>query len=429
MEFIQKGSKIEMKTRFLRSVSWCSLVLAFAWCSYGSGDDWPAWRGPNRDGICRETGLLKRWPARGPKLLWKANGLGEGYSGPAIVGNMLYTMGNKDGQECVLALDVSQQGKQVWQSTVGALRPNDGIQHPGPRSTPSVDGDRLYALGIYGDLVCMNIADGRLLWRRDLVKDFGGTIPRWGYAESVLVDGPWVVCTPGGAKNTIAALAKDTGEKVWGSPIGDLAEYSSIIKPTLAGVKQYVTLTKKGVISVSAEDGKLLWRWSAPANGIANITTCIWHDDTIFAASAYNVGGGLVDITPSGDGFAAKQRYFVKKMQNHHGGLILHEGMLYGCGNPNVLMCLDYQTGAVKWSDTSSGKCSLLFADGLLYCRSEKGPISLVEATPAGFRLKGRFNQPNRSDENSWPHLVIANGVLYVRDQDVLLAYDVRAAH
>jgi outer membrane protein assembly factor BamB len=415
-----------MKTGLLCIVAGGGLALALAWPSDACGDDWPAWRGPNRDGICRETGLLKRWPAGGPKLLWKTTGLGEGYSGPAIVGNLLYTMGNIDGQERVLALDVSQQGKQVWQAPIGAVRP--GIQYPGPRSTPTIDGDRLYTLGVQGDLVSMNTADGHLLWRHDLVKDFGGTRPNWGYAESVLVDGPWVLCTPGGAKNTIAALDKETGKRVWGSPAGDPAEYSSIIKPTLAGVKQYVTLTKKGVIGVAAEDGKFLWRWEHPHNNIANITTCVWHDDTIFAASAYNTGGGLVDIKQSGDGFEAKERYFVKKMQNHHGGLILHDGMLYGCGNPKVLMCLDYETGDIKWSNTSSGKCSLLFADGMLYCRSEDGPISLVEATPAGFQLKGRFNQPDRSAQKSWPHLVIANGVLYVRDQDVLLAYDVRAA-
>ncbi len=403
------------------------LVLVLGCCSFARADDWPAWRGPNRDGICRETGLLQHWPAQGPKLLWKAAGLGEGYSGPAVVGTRLYTMGDKDGQECVLALDVSRQGRQVWQSPIGPIRFR-GNGYPGPRSTPTLDGHRLYTLGIAGDLVCMDARDGRLIWRHDLVKDFGGTRPNWGYAESVLLDGPWVVCTPGGRRNTIVALDKQTGKKVWGAAVGDPAEYSSVIKTTFGRSKQYVTLTKKGVIAVSAQDGKFLWRYAAPANRIANIATCIWQGDTIFAASGYNTGGGLADIISSGDGFQAKQRYFVKKMQNHHGGLILHDGMLYGCGNPNVLMCLDYQTGAVQWSDTSSGKCSLLFADGMLYCRSEKGPISLVEATPAGFHLRGRFQQPNRSAKNSWPHLVIANGVLYVRDQDVMLAYDVRAA-
>ena len=397
-----------------------SVVARPAWA-----DDWPAWRGPNRDGICRETGLLRQWPKEGPKLLWKTTGLGSGYGGPAIVGNVLYIMGGKDGKEWVMALDISRGGKQIWASLMGPSR-NDGGGYPGPRSTPSIDGNRLYTLGIAGDLVCMDTNDGRIVWRRDLVNDFGGAIPHWGYAESVLIDGPWVVCTPGGPKNTIVALAKSTGQRVWGSPVGDPADYSSVIKVLIGKSKQYVNLTKNGVIGVAAEDGKLLWRYDAPANKIASVATCIWQGDTIFAASGYGDGGGLVRIEPSPNGFTAQQQYFTKKMQNHHGGLILLDGFLYGCSNPSLLTCLDYKTGEVMWADRSSGKCSLLGAEGMLYCRSEKGPISLVEAASKGFKLKGRFDQPDRSDKNSWPHLVIANGVMYVRDQDLLLAYDVR---
>jgi len=402
--------------------------IALTLCSsLGLAEDWPAWRGPDRDGMCREKGLLKQWPADGPKLLWKTKGLGEGFSGPAIVGNILYTMGNRDGKEWVLALDVSQDGKEIWASAVGPIR-SDGGGHPGPRSTPTIDGNRLYTLGINGDLVCMDIKDGRILWQHDFVKSFDGAIPHWGYAESVLVDGPWVVCTPGGPKNTIAALTKTTGKLVWGSPVGDPADYSSVIKVMIGSSKQYVNLTKKGVIGVSAEDGRFLWRYDAPASKTANVATCIWSGNTVFGASGYGTGGGLVSIERSGNGFNAKQIYFTKKMQNHHGGMILLDGALYGCSNPSILTCLDYQTGEEKWADRSSGKCSLLYADGMLYCRSENGPISLVEATPTGFNLKGRFNQPDRSDKNSWPHLVIAGGVMYVRDQDVLLAYDVRDA-
>jgi outer membrane protein assembly factor BamB len=390
-----------------------------------SADDWPAWRGPNRDAICREMGLLKEWPQEGPKLAWKTTGLGIGYGGPAIVGNVLYIMGQKDGKEWVLALDVSRAGKQIWASPIGPVR-NEGAGYPGPRSTPSIDGNRLYTLGIAGDLVCMDTEDGRVLWHHDLVKDYGGAIPQWGYAESVLIDGPWLICTPGGPKNTIVALNKTTGKLVWGSLVGDPAEYSSVIKVTIGQSKQYVNLTKKGVIGVAAKDGRFLWRYDAPASKVANVATCIWQGQTIFASSAYGTGGGLVQIEPSADGFTPKEAYFTKKMQNHHGGLILLDGFLYGCSNPSVLTCLDYKTGDVKWTDRSSGKCSLLYAEGLLYCRDEKGPISLVEATPEGFKLRSRFNQPDRSDKNSWPHLVIANGVMYVRDQDVLLAYDVR---
>ena len=410
------------------SILLVTLTLATLLAGGLRADDWPAWRGPNRDGMCRETGLLKAWPKEGPKLLWKTKGLGIGFSGPSLVGNVLYIMGGIDDNECVMALDVSQGGKQLWNSVIGPIR-NNGAGYPGPRSTPTADGDRLYALGIAGDLVCMDIKDGHILWHRDLVKDFRGGIPNWGYSESVLIDGPWLICTPGGKKNTIAAVDKTTGKLVWGSPVGDSAEYSSVIKVSIGESKQYVNLVKKGVIGVSAADGKFLWRYDAPASKVANVATCIWSGDTIFAASGYNTGGGLVRIEPSADGFTAKEQYFTKKMQNHHGGMILQDGFLYGCSNPGLLTCLDYATGNVKWTDRTSGKCSLLWADGMLYCRDEKGKgaISLVEATPKGFKLKGRFNQPDRSEKNSWPHPVIANGVLYIRDQDVLLAYDVRA--
>ena len=261
-------------------------------------DDWPSWRGSNRDGICREKGLLKEWPHDGPKLLWKTTGLGIGYGGPAVVGNVLYIMGANDGKEWVLALDLRHGGKQVWASAIGPLR-NGGGGYPGPRSTPSIDGDRLYTLGIAGDLVCMDVKDGRILWHRDLVKDFGGGIPNWGYAESVLIDGPRLICTPGGPKNTIAALDKTSGKLVWGSPVGDPAAYSSVIKVTIGASKQYVNLTKRGVIGVAANDGKFLWRYDAPASKVANVATCLWLGQTIFAASGYNTGGGLVRDQPS----------------------------------------------------------------------------------------------------------------------------------
>ena len=388
-------------------------------------DDWPGFRGPNRDGICREKGLLKEWPTDGPKLLWKATGMGVGNSTPSVVGNVLYLMGEKDSQEWVMALDASRRGKQIWAVSIGPIR-NDGSGFPGPRSTPTIDGDRLYTLGIAGDIVCMDVKDGQIVWRHDVVKDFGGRVPKWGYAESVLVDGPWVICTPGGPKATIAAIDKNTGRLVWASPVGDPADYASVIKVMIGDSKQYVNLTRKGVIGVAAKDGKFLWRYDAPASRVANCSACLTSGDTVFAASNYGTGGGLVKIELSADGFAANEVYFTKQMKNHHGGMVVVDGFLYGCSDPGVLTCLDYKTGKVKWTDRTSGKCSLLWADGMLYCRSEKGPISLVEATPKGFRLKGRFDQPDRSDRNSWPYLVIANGVMYVRDQDLLLAYDVR---
>ena len=398
-------------------------VLTFA--GRAAAEDWPSWRGPNRDGICTETGLLKEWPEGGPPLAWKATGLGEGYSGPAIVGNVLYTMGSADGKEWVLALDWTQQGKKVWATPIGPIR-HDGGGYAGPRSTPTIDGDRLYTLGAAGDLVCLDAARGKPIWGRDLVRDFGGHIPPWSYAESVLVDGPWVLCTPGGQRSTIAAVDKVRGQPVWGSPIGDTAAYSSIIKVSLGRVKQYVQLTHQGVVGVGAKDGTLLWRYNRPVNQTANVSTPIWFGQTIFAASDYGTGGGLVWVKKAGKGFQAQEMYFTRKMKNHHGGLILVDGYLYGADDA-ILTCLDYKTGDVKWADRGPGKCSLLYADGMLYARNENGPVSLVEATPKGCRIKGKFDQPDRSNKNSWPHPVIANGMLYLRDQDVLLCYDVRA--
>jgi outer membrane protein assembly factor BamB len=402
------------------------VCLAAGWLAgSAAAEDWPGWRGPDRDGICKEKGLLKEWPPGGPKLLWKATSLGEGYSGPAVVGKVLYTMGNGNGKEWVVARDISQEGKQLWASAIGAIRHNGG-GYPGPRATPTIDGDRLYTLGVNGDLVCMNLRNGQIVWGQNLVQGAGGAIPQWGYSESPLVDGTWVLCTPGGQRATIAAYLKANGRPVWGAPIGDPAGYSSIIKVNIAKTPQYVTLTARGVVGVNAKDGKPLWRYDKPANGTACISTCVNLGQTVFAASGYNTGGGLAWIKKGDRGFTAQEMYFTKDMKNHHGGFVLVDGYLYGSDDPGTLVCLEFKTGEVKWRDRKPGKCSVLFADGMLYCRSERGPITLVEATPDGYREKGRFDQPDRSGKEAWPHPVIADGKLFIRDQDVLLCYDVR---
>ncbi len=245
-------------------------------------DDWPAWRGPNRDGLCTETGLLGEWPPEGPKLLWQAGGLGEGYSGPSVFGNFLYLMGTRDGQEVVIALDWTREGRLAWATPIGPVR-HGGGGYPGPRSTPTFDEGRLYTLGIAGDLVAMDARNGRIAWRHHLVAEFGGQAPKWGYSESVLIDGDKLVCTPGGPRATVLALDKQTGRPLWGSPVGDPAEYSSVIRASIGRVIQYVTLTKKGVISVDAADGTFLWRYDRPANKTANGPS--WSSSTYFASS------------------------------------------------------------------------------------------------------------------------------------------------
>lgn len=386
---------------------------------------WPSWRGPNRTGCSSETGLLHQWPEGGPTLLWKAEGLGEGFSTPSVTDRAIFTMGNIDKTEWVIALDPRNQGKRLWQTATGPVR-HGGGGYRGPRSTPSVDGNRVYALGLNGDLVCLDARDGTIIWQRNLVSDMDGTLPNWGYSESVLIDGPWVLCTPGGENATIVALDKTNGEVVWRSSVGDAAAYSSIIRAKLAGQTQYVQFTARGVIGVSAKDGTFLWRYDAPANGTANCSTPVSAGDSIFAASGYGTGGGRVRIESSGEGMNAVEVFFTKKMKNHHGGILIVDGYLYGSSDPGLLSCLDFETGDVLWRDRSCGKGSLLYADGMLYVRSEKGTVSLVEATPEEFRLHGRFEQPSRSEQPSWPHPVIADGRLYLRDQDVLLCYDVR---
>ena len=401
------------------------IVLAVA-APLASGDDWPGWRGPRRDGVSREANLLQEWPEGGPPLVWATNLCGEGYGAPAVVGNRVYLMGNGGGGEWIVALNVEKKGTQEWASATGPA--NQRIGYPGARSTPTVDGKRVYALGAAGILVCLDIEDGKVVWHKDFVTDFGGEVPNWGYSESVLVDGKFVVCTPGGRDNTLVALNKDTGEKVWGAAIGDAAAYSSVIKVKIGQVSQYVAFTAKGVVSVAADTGRLLWRYDAPAGPTANIATPIWYKDTIFAASAYNKGGGLVWPRFTPQGFMPRQIYFTKDMQNHHGGMVLVNEHLFGCSNPNVLTCLNYRTGEIMWTDRSCGTCSILHADRRLYCRDENGPISLVGDGSKGFTLHGRFTPPHRSGQKAWPHLVVANGVMYVRDQNVLLCYDVRDA-
>jgi outer membrane protein assembly factor BamB len=387
-------------------------------------NDWPAWRGPRRDGRSDETGLLASWPEGGPKLLWTTEGVGEGYSTPSIAGDFVYLMGNKEGYECVVAVDRTKQGTDGWVRQIGPVRAEGG-GYRGPRSTPTVDGNRLYALGLAGDLVCLDTKTGKVFWRHDLIGEFGGQVGGWGYAESPLVDDKWVICTPGGEQATILALLKTSGKPVWRSAIGDTADYSSIIAIQVSGTKQYVQLTKQGVVGVNAKNGDLLWRYDKPANGTANCATPVFANDSVFAASSYGAGGGLVQLKKNRKTWDANELYFTKEMQNHHGGMVLLDGYLYGC-DESVLRCLDFKTGKSQWQDRSCGKCSLVYADGMFYCRGEDGVVSLVTATPTQFELKGRFEQPERSDKYAWPHPVIAGGCLYLRDQDKLFCYDVR---
>jgi outer membrane protein assembly factor BamB len=389
------------------------------------GNDWPQWQGPDRTAVSPETGLLQTWPRGGPPLLWKAQGLGEGYSTPAVAAGRIFVMGNRGQTEYVLALD-ENGGAEVWAAEVGPVRSHGG-NYEGPRCTPTVDGELLYALGLNGDLVCLESATGKLRWRKDLVRAFGGNVGGWGYSESPLVDGDKVICTPGGAKATLVALDKKTGEPVWQAavPEGDRAHYASAIAADVGGQRQYIQFLGGGVVGVAAADGKFLWRYDHPHNGTANCATPIYHDGCVFAASNYGTGGGLAKLSRQDSTTSAEEVYFTSKMQNHHGGVVLVDGYLYGA-NGDRLTCLEFKTGKVMWEERRPGKGSLACADGRLYYRNEGGRVTLVQATPQKYTECGRFDQSDRSDQNAWPHPVIANGRLYLRDQDVLLCYDLK---
>ena len=555
--------------------------LALALCAAGLIDgalsaefDWPQWQGPDRTAHSKETGLLKEWPQAGPPIAWKSTGLGGGDSTPSISGGRIYGMSHRGEDEVVWALS-EKDGKELWAVRIGPAFTTSWHQSKeGPSATPTVDADRLYVLGLAGNLVCLRAGDGNILWQRSLMADFGGRMPMWSYRESPLVDGDRVIATPGGEAVSMVALNKLNGEVVWkalvpekagqppqtrsenrpnvietdpvlssldqdhnrqisteelaGAPTvlltldknqdgkltedevappsaaaaanpgrrrpqglirmmkshsamdadgdgvlsaaelknsavalrkidanrdGKLTEdevgmkhfgpqdtgagYSSAIVVDFGGRRQYVQFLATTVAGVSATDGRLLWRYDKPANGMKlNISTPIHHEGHIFAASAYGAGGGLAKLSTSASGeMVADEVWFSKNMENHHGGVILHDGALFGANGGNgggYLACLDFKTGEVLWNERDSDKRrvtkgSVAFADGRIYYRTEEGPVVLIEPSRKEYLERGRFTQPDRTDKPAWAHPVIANGRLYIRDQGTLFCYDVKA--
>jgi outer membrane protein assembly factor BamB len=542
--------------------------------------DWPQWQGPDRNAVSKETGLLQEWPKDGPPLAWKATGLGGGDSTPSVAAGRIYGMSHRGSDEFVWALS-EKDGKEIWAVKTGAAHGQSFHQSKeGPACTPAVDGDRLYVMGLAGNVSCLQVADGKVVWTRSLKADFGARSPMWSFRESPLVDGDKVICTPGGDKATMVALNKRTGETVWqthvpdggsgGGPpnrgpapnlpnvmqtdpllsaldkdrdsvisgaeltnvpaalllldknqdgtlseeelspptpardgpggaqrprrgpgimrmmkahsaldadesggIGEAelkeagtvlrkldengdgkltneeagfksmgapntgAAYASAIAMEFGGRRQYVQFLATTVAGLDAGDGKLLWRYDKPANRMRiNIATPRYLDGQVFAASAYGAGGGLARLVPDGaGGFAAEEVWFSKDMENHHGGVILHDGALFGANGGNgggYLACLDFKTGDTLWNERDNGKRraskgAMLLADGRLYHRTEEGAMLLIEPSRAEYLERGRFEQPDRTKLPAWAHPIVANGKLYLRDQDTLFCYDVKS--
>ena len=414
----------------------CVLLVAvmgiLASSSMAAEGDWYQWRGPTRDSICKETGLLKAWPEGGPKLLWKLEGMGLGYTTPSFADGKIFTMGDRGEKQFLIVYDLKTQ-KELWATPVG------GKHRDGPRCTPAVDGECVYALGTDGVLVCCTTANGKIQWQKNFSDDFGGKMMSgWRWSESPLIDGDKLVCTPGGPEAAMVALNKKTGETIWKSTVPDLgragkpgAGYSSIVISNGAGVKQYVQLFGKGVFGVEAETGKFLWGYNRVANGVANITTPLVSGDYVFASTQYNTGSVLLKLSKTAGGVSAKEVWWLGKdqFQNHHGGVILRDGHLYGgtnkSGGPPT--CIELATGKIVWQKKApaGGSSGYLWADGLFVIRYESGPVYLVQASPDGYKEISNFTPP-KGNGPAWPHPVIHDGKLYLRHGDILLCYDVR---
>lgn len=398
--------------------------------------EWPAWRGPNRDGKSTETGWLKEWPDDGPPLAWKTDGLGIGFSSISIQADRIYTMGEEGGVEYVIALLIDG-GKRLWATRVGDGAENGGYR--GPRCTPTADGNRLYALGSRGDLVCLNAATGKELWRKNLKSDFDGKMMSgWGYSESPLVDGDKLICTPGGQQATLIALDKNSGDVIWrgavpeiGSAGRDGAGYSSPVVSEAAGVRQYVQLLGRGVVGVDAETGKFLWGYNRIAGRVANIPTPIVQGDYVFCTTGYNDGGSvLLKIIHKGAELNAEEVWYkgANEFRNHHGGLVLVDDHLYGGHGQNqgFPTAIELTSGEMPWGrqrPPAGGSAAVTYADGMLYFRYQDGTMALVAADPSEYRLISTFKIPDVS-KPSWPHPVILNGKLYLREQEMLYCYD-----
>lgn len=399
---------------------------------------WPQWRGPHRDGKAVNQTIRTDWEKNPPKQLWKLEGIGDGFASMAIVGDRLYTTGNVEKGQAVTAVDLATH-KVLWQSPITDGPPKHGYE--GSRCTPTLDGDRLYAVSSNGGVACLSVADGKVLWKKEFGAEYGSGGQAWGYGESPLVDGDLVVCTPGSGKALMVALDKMTGKEDWRTPYDNLGDagkqeagYSSAVVSNAAGVKQYVQMTGKGAVGVRAKDGKLLWHYNRVANGVAVIPTPIVDGDQVFVSSGYGTGAALLKLSKDGDGVKADEVYFLKanEFQNHHGQMILDKGYIYaGRGhNEGFPCCLELKTGKLAWGDKlrgpGKGSAAVIFVGGQLVFRYQNGLVALIEATPKEYHLWGTFT-PDFTEGENWAHPVVCDGRLYLRQKDRLMCYDVAA--
>jgi outer membrane protein assembly factor BamB len=424
-----------MKTLSALLLALCATTMSAA--------DWPQFLGPKRDGHSAETGLLKTWPKAGPMLAWTFKDAGVGYSSPAVVGERVYLSGARGADEYLFALNAAT-GKEEWKLKIGPVFSTRLTDQwgKGPRSTACVADGKVYAMGGWGDLVCAEAKSGELVWKTSMAKDLKGEVNPicadptktigWGFTWSPLVDGDKLIVYPGGPDGAVAALDCKTGKPLWQSKkLTVQASYASPVMAELAGVKQYVVFSNEGLHGIST-DGDLLWSYKRINNDVV-MSTPICHDDHVYCSIGMGkLGCDLVKISKAGGKFTAKKVYSNKEMKNRSGGVVLVGDALYGYSDTIGWVCQDFKTGEAVWDDKKLGPGSLICGDGNLYCYDEEeGVVALVEATRAKYTEKSRFTLPDQTKLRSpsgknWTPPVIANGHLFIRDQELLFCYKIK---
>ncbi|MHC4478371.1 MAG: PQQ-binding-like beta-propeller repeat protein [Planctomycetota bacterium] len=403
--------------------------LGIFWSACGGAgelSDWPQWRGWKRDGVSSETGLLKKWPEGGPKLLWSVDGLGKGYSTVAVANGLVFTTGLVDKEGILFAFDL--EGHPKWKKSYG---PGWTGSRDGVRTTPTVDGDSVYVMSGYGRVVCFDTKTGGRRWAVDTQSRFGGENINWGISESVLIEGQKVICTPGGQDATVVALDKQTGKTIWRSKgLSDRSAYCSAILVERGDKRLVVTITDKSIVGIDAGDGTVLWQHPNKLHKgeprEVNPNSPVYHDGCIYVTSRW-IGATMLRL--SEDGTRVKKVRDDERFDPHHGGFVVVHGFIYGANTKGEKwMCLEWATGKITYEHKWLGKGSVTYAEGMLYCYEEKkGTVGLVKASPAGFEVVSSFLVSKGTDEH-WAHPVVCGGRLYIRHGDALMAYDVKGS-
>jgi len=412
----------------LKTLAFILLVISLSGLNVSAQktDEWPSFHGSDRTNKSAETGLIKEWPKDGPKLNWTASGLGEGYSSVSIGGGLLYTAGTNSNQTYVYCFDLD--GKLVWKKPNGetwTTTMSHAVSYTGSRSTPTFDNGVIYHLGEMGRLTAFDAKTGSEIWKREFVRDFGPEAPEYGYSESVLIDGDHLFVRPFGKKVFQVCLNKRNGELIWAIPeIPGTPAYNSLVIDEFGGYRQIIGSNSNWFYSLDSKTGRVLWKVDVVNQRELNNTDVIVNNEYVFISSGYGKGSMLIKLNTSGKEIVPETVWQSTLMDNHHGGVILHDGYLYGAGsNTKGWFCLDFLTGKQMWK--TSGKGSITFADGMLYLLDERGSMKLVRATPDKFESTGEFIAPKGGEGMYWAHPVVCGGTLYIRHADKLYAYDI----